>query len=674
MSLNIALAGNPNCGKTTFFNTLTSSAEYTGNRAGVTVEAKSARLKDNSAKIIDLPGIYSMSPYTPEEIVARKVLSENKISAIINVVDASNLERNLYLTLQLIETGKPVVTALNMIDLTKDKIDTKRLSSILGCEVIETSALHGNGIQETVSSAIKASNLKAPANFITYSPNIESTLRKIESIAKPFLPKGMERFYTIKIFERDENSLRTLKLDKNTLLKIENIIHECEQKENDDSESLIISQKYAFIESIINECVIKSKHSANSYSDKIDRLITNKWLFLPITLICFAIIYFFAISLAGKLFGEFLNDIIFGSMLNGLAENMTDGFFKLLFQNGIINGVGTVVSFLPQLTALFLCLSLLEECGYMARIAFNFDCLFRKFGLSGKSVIPFLLATGCGVSGIMSSRTIENRKSRRLTIMTATFMPCSAKLPVIALISAQCFGGSWLLALASYLFGILAIIVSGIILKQIPNLNGSNSPFVMELPSYHVPNIKVILSQTIENVKDFLIKAGTVIFLSSTVVWFMSAYDFGFNQTQAEHSMLAIIGKTISPVFKPLGWSDWQAAVGTVSGLFAKENIVSTFGVLGFSANNLGKTAALSFLIFNLLCAPCIAATAAMIKETGFKSAVFAVVYQTVFAYFIAFYVYNFNWIICLETLLFCVLVSVLKSVRKKSKKSKKIC
>ncbi|MBV4420468.1 ferrous iron transport protein B [Clostridium tyrobutyricum] len=666
MSIKIALAGNPNCGKTTMFNDLTGSSQYVGNWPGVTVEKKEGKLKGNKDIIIqDLPGIYSLSPYTLEEVVSRNYLINEKPDSIINIVDATNIERNLYLTTQLIEIGVPVVMALNMIDLIRkngDIINTKKLGEMLGCEVIETSALKGIGSKDAAQKAVELA--KSRTNSVShniFSDAVEKALSKIEDIIRGSLNDLNLRWFAIKLFERDEKIKDQITLDGNTKSEIEEIISDCESKFDDDGESIITNERYEYISKIIKQAVHKSNKVEVSISDKIDRVITNRILALPIFAGIMFLVYYFSISTVGGWMTDWINDNLFGDfvpnnvqwILNSIG---TADWLNSFILNGIVAGVGAVLGFVPQMAMLFLCLAILEDCGYMSRIAFIMDRLFRRFGLSGKSFIPILIGTGCGVPGIMSTRTIENERDRKMTIIVTTFIPCSAKLPIIALITGALFRGSAWVAPSAYFVGIAAIIISGIILKKTRLFSGKPAPFVMELPPYHVPGVKGVLVHMWERSKSFMKKAGTVILLATVVIWFLSSFNSRMQLVDIESSMLASIGRVIAVIFTPLGWDNWKAAVATITGLIAKESVVGTFGILyGFStvgdsgAEVWGRLhasftmlSAYSFLIFNLLCAPCFAAIGAVRTEMNSgKWTLFSAGYQTGFAYIIGMIVYQ---------------------------------
>ena len=758
MDIRIALAGNPNSGKTTLFNALTGSNQFVGNWPGVTVEKKEGRLKKHDHVIImDLPGIYSISPYTLEEVVARNYLIQDRPDAILNIIDGTNLERNLYLTTQLTELGIPVVVAVNMIDVVNkngDKIYIDELSRQLGCKVVEISALKGTGIMEAAEEAIRASQSAKTVPQHRFSGAVEHAIAHIEEAAVHSMPAEQQRWYAIKIFERDEKVLEQLQLDPAVLSHIEEDIKAAEREMDDDAESIITNERYLYIASIIKGCCKRKNAGKLSTSDKIDRVVTNRWLALPIFAAVMFVVYFVSVTTVGGWATDWANDGVFGDgwhlfgigssayeeaseeyavpgakveafeaaaeekgldpvQANGLTATAKlyddngnveeeipvdyNGYLEAskieepdpaaygvwipgipglvekglqavhcaqwlqqLILNGVIAGVGAVLGFVPQMLVLFLFLAFLESCGYMARIAFVMDRIFRKFGLSGKSFIPMLIATGCGVPGIMASRTIENDRDRKMTIMTTTFIPCSAKLPIIALIAGALFGGAWWVAPSAYFIGVFAIIVSGIMLKKTKMFSGDPAPFVMELPAYHWPTVGNVLRSMWERGWSFIKKAGTVILLATIFVWFTSSFGWengSFGMVDMESSILAVIGNAIAWIFTPLGWGTWQAAVASITGLIAKENVVGTFGVLfgGFEevAENgwqvwqnvraaFTPLAAYSFLIFNLLCAPCFAAIGAIRREmNSAKWTWFAIGYQCVFAYAFALVVYQ---------------------------------
>ena len=759
MEMKIALAGNPNSGKTTLFNALTGANQFVGNWPGVTVEKKEGRLKKHSDVVImDLPGIYSLSPYTLEEVVARNYLINERPDAILNIVDGTNLERNLYLTTQLTELGIPVVVAINMMDVVKkngDRIQVEELSRELGCQVLEISALKGTGIMEAAQAAVKAAGGAKTVPQHRFSGPVEHALAHIEEAAVHGLPQEQQRWYAIKIFERDEKVLEQLKLDKTVLSHIEDDIKAAEEELDDDAESIITNERYVYIASILKGCYKKKGAGKLSVSDKIDRVVTNRWAALPIFAVVMFIVYFVSVTTVGTWATDWANDGVFGDGFHllgigtadyeeaaeayavpgavveafeaaaeeagldpaeatdltaearlyddegnleetipvtyssykeaaaleepdpaaygvwvpGIPVLLKDGLTAIhcadwlqgLILDGIVGGVGAVLGFVPQMLVLFIFLAFLESCGYMARIAFVMDRIFRKFGLSGKSFIPMLIGTGCGIPGIMASRTIENERDRRMTIMTTTFIPCGAKLPIIALIAGALFGRAWWVAPSAYFVGIAAIIISGIMLKKTKMFAGDPAPFVMELPAYHLPTVGNILRSMWERAWSFIKKAGTVILLSAILLWFLQGFgvengSFGMVE-DLNNSILAVIGNGIAWIFAPLGWGNWQSAVATITGLIAKENVVGTFGVLfgGFDevaengwqiwANmreSFTPLSAYSFLIFNLLCAPCFAAMGAIKREmNSAKWTLFAIGYQCVFAYAVSLVVYQ---------------------------------
>ena len=669
MTTKIALAGNPNSGKTTMFNDLTGSSQYVGNWPGVTVEKKEGRLKGNKNIIIqDLPGIYSLSPYTSEEVVSRNYLIKDKPDAIINIVDASNIERNLYLTSQLSETGLPMVIALNMIDIVRkngDTIDIKKLSKILGYKVIEASAIKGEGSKNIVAAAVDADDQKKEYKPIHYfSQPVEDALLKISDIIKDKIGDGNLRWHEIKVFERDSEALKNIVLNDSEQKSIEKIISDCEHLLDDDSDSIIISERYSYIEKIVKQCVKRKNTSNLSTSDKIDKIVTNRFLALPIFAAVMFLVYYISISTVGTAMTDWVNESLFGEIIpnavGGWLESIgTSPWLYGLIMDGIIGGVGAVLGFLPQMLVLFVCLAILEDCGYMSRIAFILDVIFRKFGLSGKSFIPMLISTGCGVPGIMASRTIENDNDKRMTIMTTTFIPCSAKLPIIALVAGALFNNSPWITTSAYFLGIAAIVISGIILKKTKLFAGDPSPFVMELPNYHIPRIKGVARTVLDRGWSFIRKAGTIVLLSTVIIWFTSTFDWSLNMldpSETDQSILASISSIIAPMFKPLGWGFWQAAVATISGLVAKENVVGTLGVLfGFAEvaengveywpqlmQSFSSLSAYSFLTFNLLCAPCFAAIGALSREMMSKKwTLFAIAYQCTFAYVVSLIIYQ---------------------------------
>ncbi len=666
MKIKIALAGNPNCGKTTMFNELTGSSQYVGNWPGVTVEKKAGKLKGHKdVEIIDLPGIYSLSPYTLEEVVSRNYLVDEKPDVIINIVDSTNIERNLYLTTQLMEIGIPVIIALNMTDILRkngDKIDINKLSKELGCDIVETSALKGEGCKEVAEKAVAvAKNGTVTIPQHNFSHAVEMAITSIKNSIRDIIDTNNIRWYAIKLFERDKQALKNTKLSEDKKKIIEKTIIRYEEELDDDSESIITNERYNYIGKIIKNCVKKKNNTKETTSDKIDRIVTNRFLALPIFAAVMFLVYFVSISTVGTKMTDWVNEVLFVEIIPPAVENFlvsvnTAEWLNSLILDGIIAGVGAVLGFLPQMLVLFLFLSILEDCGYMARIAFIMDRIFRKFGLSGKSFIPMLIGTGCSVPGIMASRTIENESDRKMTIITTSFVPCSAKLPIIALIAGALFPNSIWVAPSAYFIGVTAIIVSGIILKKTSGFAGEPAPFVMELPPYHVPGVKGVLTHMWDRGKSFVKKAGTIIFLASGVIWFLSTFNWSMEMVDTSKSMLSYLGTAIAPIFIPLGWGHWEAAVATITGLIAKENVVGTFGILyGFAEvaedgaeiwpvlqQSFTQLSAFSFLVFNLLCAPCFAAIGAIKREMGnTKWTLIAVGYQTIFAYVISIIVYQ---------------------------------
>ena len=675
MEIKIALAGNPNCGKTTLFNALTGSNQYVGNWPGVTVEKKEGRLKGNKDVVIqDLPGIYSLSPYTLEEVVARGYLVNEKPDAILNIVDGTNIERNLYLTTQLIELGIPVVVAVNMIDLVRkngDKIDLKKLGEALGCDVVEMSALKNEGGMEAAQRCVRAaqrakgqSEKELPHVF---TGSVEHAIAHIEeSIAGKVDARNL-RWYAIKVFERDEKVLAELELDSSLKKHLEEHIQDCEKELDDDAESIITNQRYAYINKVVEKAVKKKAalHSLST-SDKIDKIVTNRILALPIFIVVMYVVYWVAMGPFGTFLTDWTNDVLGGAWMTEGSRSLleswgTADWLTGLVADGIVAGVGAVLGFVPQMLVLFLMLSILEDIGYMARVAFIMDRIFRKFGLSGKSFIPMLIGSGCGVPGVMASRTIENERDRRMTIMTTTFVPCGAKMPIVGLFAGALFGGSGLVAVSAYFIGIGAIILSGIILKKTKMFAGDPAPFVMELPAYHVPAAVNVLRATWERGWSFIKRAGTIILASSIILWFLQGFGFVDGQfTMVEDnnsSILASIGSAICIIFAPLGFGDWQSTVAVFTGLIAKENVVSTFGVLfGVGAEvaeddpglwtavaaHYTPLVAYSFMIFNLLCAPCFAAMGAIKREmNNWKWTLGAIGYMCGLAYVVSFIVYQ---------------------------------
>ncbi len=667
MSIKIALAGNPNCGKTTLFNALTGSNQYVGNWAGVTVEKKEGVLKSDSDVILtDLPGIYSLAPYTLEEVVARNYLIDENPDAILNIVDGTNLERNLYLTTQLIELGIPVVIAINMMDIVRkngDKINIPLLSQKLGCPIVEISALKLTGIEDASAKAVEVAKKGKIVPRHYFSGDVEHAIAHIEEACVHHLPEESQKWYAVKIFERDQNVLEKLKLDTRVLNHIEQDISKVENMFDDDAESIIINERYNYIERILKDCYKKKHPERLSLSDKIDSVVTNRILALPIFVVAMFLVYYISIGSIGDWtigFTESLFEGLSDWASGWLSSIGCEGWLIELITNGIIGGVGAILGFVPQMLILFLLLSLLEDCGYMSRIAFIMDRLFRKFGLSGKSFIPLLVATGCGVPGIMASRTIEQDRDRKMTIMTTCFIPCGAKMPLVGLISGALFGGSAFIATAAYFIGILSVIVSGIILKKTKPFSGNPAPFVMELPSYHAPVATNILRTTWERGWSFIKKAGTVILAASVLIWCLDSLSFegGFHyiaEGTKSTSILESLGKLIAPLFAPLGFGKWQSAVATILGLMAKEQVVSTMEVLAVNSGvavadllSSNPLSGFSFMVFNLLCAPCFAAMGAIRREMNSpKWTIFAIGYMCLFAYAVSLMVFQFgSWFV----------------------------
>ncbi len=674
MSVKIALAGNPNCGKTTLFNALTGSNQFVGNWPGVTVEKKEGKLKGHKdVTIMDLPGIYSLSPYTLEEVVARNYLIAERPDAILNIIDGTNLERNLYLSTQLMELGIPVIMAVNMMDIVEkngDKIHIDKLSKALGCEVVKISALKGTGIKEAAEKAVKvAQNKKISTPVHEFQSDVEAVITEVENRLGNSVPEEQKRFFAIKLLERDDK----IKAQMTSAPDVSAEISELENKMDDDTESIITNERYVYISSIIKSCYTKNKTGEKlTISDKIDRVVTNRFLALPIFAVVMYIVYYVSITTVGAFLTDWTNDVLFGEIIPPAIESFLTAvhcadWLQGLILDGIVAGVGAVLGFVPQMLVLFIFLAFLESCGYMARVAFIMDRIFRKFGLSGKSFIPMLIGTGCGVPGVMASRTIENERDRRMTIMTTTFIPCGAKLPIIALIAGALFDGASWIAPSAYFVGVAAIIISGIILKKTKMFAGDPAPFVMELPAYHWPTVSNVLRSMWERGWSFIKKAGTIILLSTIVLWFLMSFgwvDGSFTMLEAEQldaSILSKIGNAIAWIFAPLGWGDWKMAVAAVTGLIAKENVVGTFGMLfGFAevaedgteiwgqlASSMTQLAAYSYLVFNLLCAPCFAAMGAIKREmNNTKWFWFAIGYQCLFAYVVSLCVYQIGMLV----------------------------
>ena len=674
MSVKIALAGNPNCGKTTLFNALTGSNQFVGNWPGVTVEKKEGKLKGHKdVTIMDLPGIYSLSPYTLEEVVARNYLINERPDAIINIVDGTNIERNLYLSTQIMELGIPVVMAVNMMDLVEkagDKIHTDKLSKLLGCEVVEISALKGTGIQKAAEKAISLAERKNEVTPVhEFDSKVEDAITAVGTMLGMDIPEAQKRFFAIKLLEKDDKIKEQMKSVPDVSAEIKTL----EDAFDDDTESIITNERYVDISSIIGKCVTKGQKGGMTVSDKIDRIVTNRWLALPIFAVVMFIVYYVSITTVGGFLTDWTNDVLFGDIIPPAIEkalvavNCAD-WLQGLILDGIVAGVGAVLGFVPQMLVLFIFLAFLEGCGYMARVAFIMDRIFRKFGLSGKSFIPMLIGSGCGVPGIMASRTIESDRDRKMTIMTTTFVPCGAKLPIIALIAGAFFNNAGWVAWSAYFVGVAAIICSGIILKKTKMFSGEPAPFVMELPAYHMPTVGNVLRSMWERGWSFIKKAGTIILLSTIVLWFLMSFgwvDGKFGMLEAEQlndSILASIGNVIAPIFAPLGWTKagegWKMAVAAITGLIAKENVVATFGMLfGFAEvaedgseiwGNLAQVmtpiAAYGFLVFNLLCAPCFAAMGAIKREmNNAKWFWFAIGYQCCLAYIVSLCIYQFG-------------------------------
>ena len=675
MAIKIALAGNPNCGKTTLFNALTGSNQFVGNWPGVTVEKKEGKLKGHKdVTIMDLPGIYSLSPYTLEEVVARNYLINERPDAILNIVDGTNIERNLYLSTQIMELGIPVIMAVNMMDIVEkngDKIHIDKLAKKLGCEVVTISALKGTGIKEAADKAVQIAQKKGAAVPVhEFDKDVEAVIRTVESKLGSDIVNEQKRFFAIKLLEKDDKITEQMKSVPDVSAEIKQL----EDKFDDDTESIITNERYVYISSIIGDCVTKNKKNAMTTSDKIDRIVTNRWLALPIFAVVMWVVYYVSVTTVGTFVTDWTNDVLFGEIIPPAIENLLNAihcadWLQGLILDGIVAGVGAVLGFVPQMLVLFLFLAFLESCGYMARVAFIMDRIFRKFGLSGKSFIPMLIGSGCGVPGIMASRTIENDRDRKMTIMTTTFVPCGAKLPIIAMIAGAFFDNSGWVATSCYFVGIAAIICSGIILKKTKMFAGDPAPFVMELPAYHWPTVSNVLRSMWERGWSFIKKAGTIILLSTIVLWFLMSFgcesgSFGMVE-ELNNSILASIGSAIAWIFTPLGWTNagegWKMAVAAITGLIAKENVVATFGMLyGFGevaedgaeiwgnlAAAMTPIAAYGFLVFNLLCAPCFAAMGAIKREmNNAKWFWFAIGYQCGLAYVVSLCIYQIGTLI----------------------------
>ena len=678
MAIKIALAGNPNCGKTTLFNALTGSNQFVGNWPGVTVEKKEGKLKkaysgkESDVVIMDLPGIYSLSPYTLEEVVARNYLITERPDAIINIIDGTNIERNLYLSTQIMELGIPVVMAVNMSDLVEksgDKIHVDKLSAKLGCEACEISALKGTGIDVAVKKAIAAAKAnKSVASVHEFGEEVEKYITAAGNKLGTDVKEEQKRFFAIKLLEKDDKIIEQMQSKVDVSAEIEDM----EKEFDDDTESIITNERYVYISSIIDACYTKNKKRTMSTSDKIDKWVTNRWLALPIFALVMFIVYYVSVTTVGAILTDWTNDTLFGEWIvpgvqSALESVNCADWLTSLIADGVVSGVGSVLGFVPQMLVLFIFLAFLESCGYMARVAFIMDRIFRKFGLSGKSFIPMLIGSGCGVPGVMASRTIENDRDRKMTIMTTTFVPCGAKLPIIALIAGAFFRNAGWVSWSAYFVGIAAIICSGIILKKTKMFAGEPAPFVMELPAYHWPTVGNVLRSMWERGWSFIKKAGTIILLSTIVLWFLQGFgwiDGSFTMLEAEQlndSILAKIGNVIAPIFAPLGFGNWKMAVATVTGLIAKENVVATFGILfGYGevaedgaeiwqvlSQTITPVAAYGFLVFNLLCAPCFAAMGAIKREmNNAKWFWFAIGYQTVLAYVVALCIYQIGTLI----------------------------
>lgn len=664
MNIKIGLAGNPNCGKTTLFNLLTGSNQYVGNWSGVTVERKEGILKNhNNITITDLPGIYSLSPYSPEEVVARNYLVNEKPNVIINIVDGTKLERNLYLTLQLMEIGVPIVVAINMMDVVRKnggKIYIEKLSKILGIKVVEISALKNLGIDNLINTTIQVANNKtSPPKFMKYNSNIENTLQFIESKINDNSIKEKSRYYSVKIFEKDKYISNSLNLTLKTINKINSKINSCEELYNDESVALIINERYKFVEVLLSNCYSAGSKSSDS-SNKVDNILLGKYTAIPIFILVIFLIYYISVSLVGNLTSDFITSVIFDDLLSNsiktflITINCSNILISLIC-DGIINGVGSVIAFVPELIALFFFLGILEDIGYMSRIAFIMDKIFRKFGLSGKSIIPLLISSGCGVPAIMSTKTIENKKQKIITVITTTNVPCSAKLQIIALISSTIFSNNYLVAPIIYFSSIIFVLISSLIFSNLNIITTTDSPFIMEIPNYHLPSLTTIFTHLFQRIKAFLIKAGTVLVVACIIIWLLSNFGFAngkftyLNGENQNNSLMCYFSASISNLFYPLGFNNWQCIGATFSGIFAKENIVSSLNVF-LNSNETIKSvlptysSAISFLVFNLLNSPCIASIIAMKKELVSKKLfIFALLYQNIFAYIISFIIYQLS-------------------------------
>lgn len=689
MKIKIGLAGNPNSGKTTMFNNLTGAKQYVGNWPGVTVEKKSGKIKGyKDVELVDLPGIYSLSPYTLEEVVTRNFMLEDRPDAVINIIDASNIERNLYLTTQILELGIPTVIALNMMDIIEkrgDKIDIKKLSQILGCPVVETSALKGKGTKDVAMKAIELAKANKSNSFkMSFSSEVKESLSNIESLISDVNEdKFNKQWLAIKIFERDSKVKENINLRTDLEEKIEGIISKCEKEFDDDAEGIITGERYEFIGNLISKVVKKKNTSKHTISDKIDKIVTNRILALPIFALIMWGVYYIAVSSLGAILTDWTNDTLFGEIIGENVATFLENvgiapWLQGLINDGIIGGVGAVLGFVPQIMLLFFLLSLLEDCGYMARIAFIMDRIFRKFGLSGKSFIPVLISSGCGVPGIMATRTIENDKDRKITIMLTTFIPCGAKLPIIALFAGSIFGGASWVAPAIYFLGIFMIIICGIILNKTKVFKGEPAPFVMELPQYHIPSMKGVLIHMWDRGKAFIIKAGTIIFVACAVIWFTSSFSWSLQMVDAQDSILASIGRVIAPIFAPLGFGDWKSAVASLTGLVAKENVVATFGVLFGIADAAENTpelvnqiatiftsaSGLAFIAFNMINAPCFAAIGAIKREMGsWKWMWITIGFQTLTAYIVALIINQVGSLLLGEGSVIGAIISVLIAI-----------